>query len=104
MMEESEMRAVQRLSALIEDLIIEAGQKQVAKVETILRQLVAGGHSLADVVYQHRPDENLEVVVCQGVRVLTVVRTHSIYEIKTVFTIYPDGRPGGWPKLSFDSD
>lgn len=87
----------------IAGLITRSGQRHAAMVEAVLRQLVAGGKRLEEMRYQHLPDIDRELLMCQDVCVLTVKRSHDSscegYRISIKYLVYPDGRPKGWPEL-----
>jgi hypothetical protein len=93
----------QRIADAVTEMIMKGAVHQQVAVETILRQLVDGGHSLADVTYKHLPDLGKDLLVCKEVCVLLIQRTYEGPSITIKYTIYPDGRPGGWPELNFAS-
>jgi hypothetical protein len=95
---------ISRISDAIEEIGLRAMQQHLCKVESILHQLHRSGHKLSDMAYSHLPDDRREEITCQGIRVCVIVRKYEGLAITTRYELYPDGRPGGWPELSFGED
>lgn len=101
----SDYDPVRRASECIEEIALRALQSHTARVETVLRQLVNGhGVPLEHITYEHRPEFNVERIVCGDVLVLEVRRIYSASAITVRYELYPSGRPEGWPELELNSD
>lgn len=93
---------MKQISDAIDEMIQKAACRHAVAVETVLHTLVAAGFAIADLSYCHLPELGKELVVCQHTCVLVIHRTYEGAAIRITYRIYPDGRPGGWPELSFD--
>jgi hypothetical protein len=95
--------SVRRAADCIEDIALQAVQRHVARVETVLRQLVnVHGVPLESLSYEHRPESSVERLLCGDVLVCEVRRIYSAEAITVRYELYPGGRPDGWPELSLE--
>jgi hypothetical protein len=97
------MGNAQRIADAITEALLAAAVAQAQAVERVLRKLVSAGHSMADMGWEKHWPNDVELLVCRGIRVLLITRSIGQAEIVTRYTLYPDGRPGGWPELDFEA-
>lgn len=103
-----------RMSAIteyFESVAYDAVSSKLAAIESVLQQWVASGHAIESLAYEHLPDENLERLAFGKVVLLEIrqrsfttdgtahVVEHGVIRMVDEFMIYPNGRPGGYPRL-----
>jgi len=80
------------------------------QVENILEQLISSGAEPDDLCYEQHVDQGFDVILDGAVRVC-LIRHENIGQetwpniplgFKSTLTLYPDGRPDGWPELSLE--
>ena len=89
---------------------IEQARRHAAVMEGVLAQLLASGIALTQLTYRtHGPGDlrAMEDLVFNGigatkpVRIVAISRKYTGMEMAALYTLYPDGRPEGFPELGF---